>query len=446
MKNFFSKEKGITMMTLVLTVIVMIVMMSVLSFFVMNSIQAENMQNMRADILEIEGKALSYYAEKGILPVYAEDKEYPENRKHARDMNGDREFFNPNDGLIYGKVNLDLLGVTPSYKTTYYMNLETLTVYAIDTIKIEGKNYPRPFEKFAKLNIQNKRNEFLDVPPEMFNISSDGEILSINQEWCVKNADILSEYLSVSGQKITFHNLVFPMYDRDGNKVTLISDKIFNDSGTHGLNVDGSMKIPSTIENIDEHVFPNNCNIDYLYINSKTFSENVFSGGNKKIETVRIGPNCEEITGIAETNITKLWVESQNISAKCFSSCNNLELLILSNDIETIPNGCFSNTGIRTILTDDVVQLEEGENWPSEKTYTAGTIMMPYRLRSIGESAFSPCNGLSGTLDLKYYSPNLEVVGERAFQNTGINNVKIGKDAQYQYNSFPGSAEIIKSK
>lgn len=446
MKRFFSKEKGITMMALVLTIIVMIVIMSVLTFYAMNSINVENFQQMRADILEIEGKALSYYAEKGILPIYAEDKAHPENRKHARDMKGDREFFNPNDGLIYGKVNLELLGITPSYDTTYYINLETLTVYAIDTIKIEGKNYPRPYEKFAQLNISNEHNEFLDVPPEIFNISSDGEILSINQDWCVQNADKLSEYLTVDGKKITFHNLVFPMYDRDGNEITLISDKIFNDSGTHGLKVDGSMKIPATIEYIDEHVFPNNCNIDYIYINSKSFSENMFSGGNKKISTVRIGPNCEKITGIAGTNITKLWVDNKNISAKCFSSCNNLELLILSNDIETIPDGCFANTGIKTILTDDVVKLEEGEDWPSERTYTYGTIMMPYRLKSIGNDAFSPSNGLKGTLDLEYYSPNLETVGGGAFQNTGISLVKLGKNVRYQSNSFPGSASVEISK
>ncbi len=446
MKRFLLKEKGITMMALVLTIIVMIVIMSVLSFYVMNSIQTENFQSMKADIVEIEGKALSYYAEKGILPVYSEDTAHPENRKHARDMKGDRDFFNPNDGLMYGKVNLELLGVTPSYKTTYYMNLETLTVYAIDTIKIEGKDYPRPYEKFAKLNISNKHNEFLDVPPEMFNIDSDGEILSINQDWCVQNASSLSEYLTVSGQKITFHNLVFPMYDKNGNEITQISDKIFNDSGTYGLKVDGSMKIPATIEYIDEHVFPNNCNIEYLYINSKTFSENMFSGGNKKIYTVRIGPNCESIKGIAGTNITKLWVDNTNLSEGCFESCNSLELLVLSNSIERIPDGCFTNTNIRTILTDDVVNLKDGENWPASGTYKEGNIMMPYRLKEIGSSAFSPCNFLKGTLDLEYYSPNLEVVEGGAFSNTGINLVKLPKDTKIQSNAFPGGAAIERAK
>lgn len=148
MKKFFKKEKGITMITLVLTVIVMMIIVSTLSFYVLNSIQTENFQNMKADILEIEGKALAYYNEKGELPIFKEDV------KTMADIGikGNESFFNQNDGGEYAKVNLDLIGVTPSYKTTYYINTTSFTVYAVDAVSIKGTEYHRPAEKFAKFS------------------------------------------------------------------------------------------------------------------------------------------------------------------------------------------------------------------------------------------------------------------------------------------------------
>ena len=71
MKKLFSKEKGITMLTLTLAIVVMTVIMSVITFYVTNSIQAEQFQKLKADVREIESKALMYYVQEGVVPVYS---------------------------------------------------------------------------------------------------------------------------------------------------------------------------------------------------------------------------------------------------------------------------------------------------------------------------------------------------------------------------------------
>ena len=131
MKKLFSKEKGITMLTLTLTIVVMIVIMSVITFYVTNSIQAEQFQKLKADVREIESKALMYYVQEGVVPVYSGEGA---DKKTRSEIRGNSKCFNPNDGDEYAKVNLELLGVVPAYDTTYYINtesLESLTIIVI---------------------------------------------------------------------------------------------------------------------------------------------------------------------------------------------------------------------------------------------------------------------------------------------------------------------------
>lgn len=448
MKKRFSNEKGVTMLTVTLTVVVLIVILSVVTFYVSNSIHMEQFQNMRADIREIESKALTYYVEKGVLPVYGIDKDHLDNRKTRYDMNGDDEFFNPNDGDVYAKVNVDLIGVVPAYNTTYYINMDSLTVYAIDTISIANKNYPRPKDDYDLIKYAPKlpawEEECYNAPGEMFTYDDSGNITGINKEWCNKNP--MPEYFYDYNN---WHNMVIPTYQPNGQPITGIAKGAFTN-----IALNGTLKIPNTIEYVGDGVFATNSNIKYVYIDAINLSLQMFNGCNS-IEEIHFGPYThipdadKQQQGFLynKDSLKKVWIETTSIGKYAFAECSNIELIIFGNAIEDLPEGCFKscsngNSAI-TILTEEQVLLSEGSYWPETSAYNKGVLMWPERLKTIGALAFDGTIGLTGELDFIGETKILESVGENAFRGTGITSVRIdGKKVTYDSTSFPSTATI----
>ena len=111
MKKLLSREKGVTIITVTTMVIVILVIIAVFGFYARNSVKMESFQGMKADIKEIEAKALLYYVDYKALPIT--------NVNDVKDhfSFGDEEFRNPNDSDKYFKVDLNKLGVTKAYDT-----------------------------------------------------------------------------------------------------------------------------------------------------------------------------------------------------------------------------------------------------------------------------------------------------------------------------------------
>lgn len=443
MKKRLSNECGVTILTVTLTIIVMLVILSVLTFYISNSVAMEQFQNMRADISEIEAKALTYYIENGALPVYSD-------RKTKSEMSGDSEFFNPNDGDDYAKVNLDLLGVVPAYDTDYYINTESLTVYAAKTISLKAKEYPRPVEKFDKLLVEGQNIpeweeecfENIDVISNMFEYDSKGVIIGLNTEYCKSSNP---EYYSDIQH---WKKLVIPATQPSGELVTGIATGAFDDISE----ISGIVKIPSTIQNLSEGCFSGK-NLKYVYCDAQNIDIGAFRGC--QLEEVHIGPNSLIPDGSKDgstyvglfygmSNLKKVWIDCTAIGKYAFAECRSMQLIVLSDNVKRISDYAFwncMNNRITILRSDEIASSLDNSYWPISGTYTEGSISFSNRLEEIGVSAFNSDSLLSGSVDFTNCS-NLAKIGANAFYGTGITSVKIADGVAYENNSFPANASI----
>ncbi len=454
MKKKFSSEKGVTMITLALTIIVMMVILSVITFYVRNSVQIEQFQNMKADIEEIESKVLAYYLENKVLPIYSDGQD---SKKVRSEMNGDSQFFNPNDGNEYARVNLDLIGVVKAYDTTYYVNTESLTVYAIDTVSINFKNYPRPADEFDKISIKEVdirwEKECYEVPPNIFDYRvADGKaiVTGINMDFCKSNS--YPEYYSDFSN---WSNLIIPVYDSEGHPVKKIASGAFTN-----ISLSGTLKIPSTVEKIESRVLSTNSNVKYIYINAQEIPLDLFTGCNS-IKEIHFGSNAiipsaekaEQGLLYNKDSLNKVWIDTVSIGKYAFANCDNIQLLVLNDSITNIPEGCFLNitNNTLTILNEDNIadsDLDEEKYWPVGSSYNKGSLQWPTKLKTISRRAFYNSTGLkinnitnldfSGCIDLTS-------IGDEAFW--GINSstspeVILGEEVDYYLTSFPENVNI----
>lgn len=418
MKKFFSKEKGITMLALTLTIIVMAVIMSVITFYVRNSVQTEQFQKMKADISEIESKALMYYVKEGIVPVYSGENS---DKKTRSQMSGSSEFFNPNDGNEYAKVNLELLGVVTSYDTTYYINTDSLTVYAADPIEMNKKVYPRMAGKFTKISMNNNVSELeeycfstVDEKQKKFTYNEDGYITGI-EKGVEKNVDIL----------------YIPAAQPNGQPVVGIAMSAFDD-----VTVSNTLVIPSTIKSMPSNLFGKNSNVKKIYCNGSGLQIDTFSMC-PDVEEVIIGPSCvipsgTETTGLfsGKTKLQKARVETKSIGEGTFAGCTSLKLVELNNNIKVIPDYCFENCTSIKMTTIGTISTTTGITFPSS-------------IERIGTRAFYNVGTFATTLNLADY-PNLVFIGSEAFAGTNITRVTLKDSMKYQSDSFPSSVEILR--
>lgn len=446
MKKRFSNEKGVTMLTVTLTVVVLIVILSVVTFYVSNSIHMEQFQNMRADIREIESKALTYYVEKGVLPVYSGDAD---SKKTKNDMGEGFEPLNPNDGDEYAKVNLNLLGIVPAYDTEYYINTESFTVYVKDAISINSMKYFRPVEKFDKIALngsfipewEKECYDSIDVISKMFKYDSDGFITGIDTNYCSNNSN--PEYYSDS---TNWTKMVIPAVQPSGEPVKGIAQNAFSNVSINN----GTLKIPKTIE-----LLPDGClngkSIKYLYCDAGNISITAFSGCSS-IEEIHLGPNVlmpdgseSENTGLFRnmTNVKKVWIDGDSIGKYAFAGCSNMQMIVLNNNLKGISDYAFYNcvNNQITILVDTAATNLDSSYWPAGGSYTTGTISFPDKLEKIGTSAFYNDRGMSGIVDFTTCT-SLTQISAKAFFGTSITSVKINSTVTYDSTSFPSTATI----
>lgn len=432
MKKLFSKEKGITMLTLTLTIIVMIVIMSVITFYVTNSVQAEQFQKMKADVREIESKALMYYVQEGVVPVYSgEDAD----KKSRSDIKGNAECFNPNDGDEYAKVNLELLSVVPAYDTTYYINTESLTVYAIDPIKLKGKVYSRMASDFAKISTNSTIPEwekecFENVDnAQAFTYDSNGYIVGASQD-------------ALKGGC-----LIIPAVQPNGMPVVGIANNAFNE-----LNFEYTqfVKIPNTIKDVASNIFATKYDkngITTIYCDASGLKYDTFLRCDSVKEVVLgsscVIPDATSTTGLfsGKATLEKVWIETKSLGTRAFYGCNGLKLVVLNNNVTVIPDYFLSNSPNAIIVLRD----EYDKNWPN---IDSNYLKFPKKIERIGNGAFRGNKKYaSSILDLRSYE-NLIYIGKNAFQsfytNGGalINTVKLNDSTKYQSNSFNTGASI----
>lgn len=440
MKKSLSNERGVTIITVTLMIIVITIILSVVTFYARNSIQMEQFGNMRADVEEIENKAQLYYLENnGVLPICGEDDS--QRLKHRTDLRGDVEFFNPNDSDDYYKVDTSKINVNVAYDTTYYINEATHTVYASDPIKLSGKNYPRPKETFDQLeadsNIPDWEEECYsnnDVISNFFTYNSDGYITGVDVDYCRANRNI-SYYSDYNN----WNRMIIPAYQPNGDPVLGIAKGAFS----YISNIQ-ELRIPNTVQKIEEGSFSSNTNIVRLYCDAREVDLDAFNGFKSTVQEIHIGPNTKMPDGTGEerglfsvsSNLRYVWIDTTAIGKYAFYQCTNLQLLVLNNNIETIPYAAFGRcvNGNMTIVSTDTLI----ESWPS----LSGNKEFPKKLKTIENFAFYYSNSINGTLDLSN-NVYLTSIGNYAFKGcTQLQKVILSSNTAYGNDAFESTTSI----
>lgn len=129
-------QKGITLMTEVITIVIFMLILGTITYSSMASLQVRALNNMYADILTIQERAANYYLKYGVAPVTTA----------SVTVTAPVEQINPNDAENeYYKIDFNkLLNLSLNNEQTeenyYYMNAKTLTVYYSKGVTIDNLN------------------------------------------------------------------------------------------------------------------------------------------------------------------------------------------------------------------------------------------------------------------------------------------------------------------
>ena len=153
MKRFFEKvrsEKGISMVTLVITIVLIIILASIIIYNSRTNINVEKLDKMYADLQTLQDKVDLYYAKTGELPISSNPSD--------KIQSEDGKIFGidqaESDGDIYSKINLSLISddLKLNYSTDYYVNDESHIVYSADGVNIDGHSYHRLKDTYSRVD------------------------------------------------------------------------------------------------------------------------------------------------------------------------------------------------------------------------------------------------------------------------------------------------------
>ncbi len=143
------KDKGITLVALVITIIVMSIIAGTVIFQAINMVQSQELNKLYNDLRTLEDKVNLYYTEYGGIPVSGE-------------YTGPQAFQmvrNPNDSNKYYIINInELENLTLNYNISnsgddvYIINDVTHTIYYARGLEVNGKTYYRLPGEFAIIN------------------------------------------------------------------------------------------------------------------------------------------------------------------------------------------------------------------------------------------------------------------------------------------------------
>ena len=133
MKNYMRNNKGITITTLVVTVIIMLILSSTIIMKISDSKDVSKLNNLYADIKILEDKVLEYYNDYGTLPIKGAPID---------------PLLSMENGNKYYEIDLSKLeNITLNYghgndeKDIHVVNGDTLDVYYYKGVAYEGKKY-----------------------------------------------------------------------------------------------------------------------------------------------------------------------------------------------------------------------------------------------------------------------------------------------------------------
>lgn len=144
-------EKGITLITLIMTVILILVLSGMMGYYSTSGLDMQKINGMYSDIEQIQTEVDTYYLKNNELPILNTSVSFS-------------NYTNPNDSseyyvidlaklgnlrLNYGKEfeNIKLSNQLVDYTDVYIINKQSQTIYYLKGIEFENKTYyTKPIE------------------------------------------------------------------------------------------------------------------------------------------------------------------------------------------------------------------------------------------------------------------------------------------------------------
>lgn len=141
------KENGITMVTLVVTILLLTIISSIIVFNVVNGVKLDKLNKMYSDLQIIQDKIDIYYVENGELPIVEGS-----DKQSLSDID-----TTVNDNDSYHLIDLEELGINSSdlndyVSNNYYVNDESHVVYSLKGTEFEGKTYYRLNKEYQEID------------------------------------------------------------------------------------------------------------------------------------------------------------------------------------------------------------------------------------------------------------------------------------------------------
>lgn len=143
------KDKGITLIALVITIIVMSIIAGTVIFQALNMVQSRELNKLYNDLRSLEDKVNLYYTEYGGIPVIGE---------YTGTINF-QQVRNPNDSDKYYVININELenltlnfNISNSGDDVYIINDITHTIYYAKGLELNGETYYRLPGEFTIIN------------------------------------------------------------------------------------------------------------------------------------------------------------------------------------------------------------------------------------------------------------------------------------------------------
>ena len=147
MIKMVNNEKGITLMTLIITIILLVIITGVLSMNAYSSMQLSNLTKLQNDIQSLNDRVASYYVKNGKLPIY---NDYSLTKTELISIINDISYSDNNTYYILDLDELDNLSLNygDAYKSNgtknkdkYIINEETHIIYYLEGVIYEGREY-----------------------------------------------------------------------------------------------------------------------------------------------------------------------------------------------------------------------------------------------------------------------------------------------------------------
>ena len=129
-------NKGITLITLVITIVILLILSGTVIYKLSNSPRVENISKLKIDLENIRDKVLIYYNKYGTLPL-----DSPVDRLNVENKIASQIYIGDNEGDFYYIDLYRLENLTLNFGEGYIINDKTLNVYYLKGIEYDGKTY-----------------------------------------------------------------------------------------------------------------------------------------------------------------------------------------------------------------------------------------------------------------------------------------------------------------